>query len=163
MNYIAFFNVSKPKYTEIGTGSHAPGMMTVKELNLFAQGSCSEPRRCPMLWMQRLLGTLEGTWTTAATLMFLSRMFLLIPMIWGRSQTMIRTWKTLIIIDRFPWLAFYTSTFVRAGQELCWDSGYEVGSYHTSFFIHFTSKVGSIADKEIYCSCGSFNCRGRLL
>jgi len=49
---------------------------------------------------------------------------------------------------RFPWLAFYTSTFVRAGQELCWDYGYE---------------VGSIADKEIYCSCGSFNCRGRLL
>merc|ERR1712013_792980 len=43
---------------------------------------------------------------------------------------------------RFPWLAFYTSTFVRAGQELCWDYGYE---------------VGSIADKEIYCSCGSFN------
>jgi len=49
---------------------------------------------------------------------------------------------------RFPWLAFYTSTFVRAGQELCWDYGYE---------------VGSIEDKEIYCSCGAFNCRGRLL
>eukprot|EP00092_Neocalanus_flemingeri_P039054 GFUD01042514.1.p1 GENE.GFUD01042514.1~~GFUD01042514.1.p1 ORF type:complete len:1002 (-),score=358.73 GFUD01042514.1:84-3089(-) len=49
---------------------------------------------------------------------------------------------------RFPWVAFFTSTFVRAGQELCWDYGYE---------------VGSIADKEIFCSCGAENCRGRLL
>jgi len=53
-----------------------------------------------------------------------------------------------IYVLRFPWVAFFSSTFVRAGQELCWDYGYE---------------VGSIADKEIFCSCGAENCRGRLL
>jgi len=49
---------------------------------------------------------------------------------------------------RFPWISFFTSTYVRAGQELCWDYGYE---------------VGSIPGKEIYCCCGAHNCRGRLL
>merc|ERR1711915_96159 len=29
---------------------------------------------------------------------------------------------------RFPWIAFFTTTFVRAGRELCWDYGYKVGS-----------------------------------
>ena len=27
---------------------------------------------------------------------------------------------------RFPWIAFFASTFVRAGGELCWDYNYEV-------------------------------------
>ena len=27
---------------------------------------------------------------------------------------------------RFPWIAFFTSTYVRAGGELCWDYNYEV-------------------------------------
>jgi len=49
---------------------------------------------------------------------------------------------------RFPWIAFFTSTYVKAGQELCWDYGYT---------------VGSVPDKEIQCSCGSEYCRGRLL
>jgi len=49
---------------------------------------------------------------------------------------------------RFPWIAFFTSTFVRAGGELCWDYNYE---------------VGSIPGKELYCSCGSEYCRGKLL
>ena len=49
---------------------------------------------------------------------------------------------------RFPWIAFFTSTSVRAGQELCWDYNYE---------------VGSIPGKELYCSCGSDYCRGKLL
>jgi len=49
---------------------------------------------------------------------------------------------------RFPWVAFFTTAFVRAGQELCWDYNYE---------------VGSIAGKEIQCACGAESCRGRLL
>ena len=49
---------------------------------------------------------------------------------------------------RFPWIAFFTSTSVRAGSELCWDYNYE---------------VGSIPGKELYCSCGSDYCRGKLL
>ena len=49
---------------------------------------------------------------------------------------------------RFPWIAFFTSHFVRAGGELCWDYNYE---------------VGSIPGKELYCSCGSEYCRGKLL
>merc|ERR1712059_77965 len=49
---------------------------------------------------------------------------------------------------RFPWVAFFTSTHVGAGKELCWDYNYT---------------VGSIQDKVLYCSCGSEACRGRLL
>ena len=49
---------------------------------------------------------------------------------------------------RFPWIAFFTSHFIRAGGELCWDYNYE---------------VGSIPGKELYCSCGSEYCRGKLL
>merc|ERR1712080_235866 len=49
---------------------------------------------------------------------------------------------------RFPWIAFFASTFVRAGGELCWDYNYE---------------VGSIPGKELYCPCGSEYCRGKLL
>jgi len=49
---------------------------------------------------------------------------------------------------RFPWIAFFTTTFVRAGRELCWDYRYD---------------VGSVNGKVIHCACGSENCRGRLL
>ena len=49
---------------------------------------------------------------------------------------------------RFPWISFFTCSFVKAGQELCWDYNYE---------------VGSIPDKVIHCNCGSETCRGRLL
>ncbi|CAK5095199.1 unnamed protein product [Meloidogyne enterolobii] len=49
---------------------------------------------------------------------------------------------------RFPWCAFFTTKFVKAGQEITWDYMYE---------------IGSVANKVILCSCGSNNCRGRLL
>jgi len=49
---------------------------------------------------------------------------------------------------RFPWIVFFSSTYVKAGKELCWDYGYT---------------VGSVSDKEVLCSCGSEYCRGRLL
>jgi len=49
---------------------------------------------------------------------------------------------------RFPWISFFTCSFVKAGQELCWDYGYV---------------VGSVPDKVIHCNCGSETCRGRLL
>ena len=49
---------------------------------------------------------------------------------------------------RFPWIAFFTMSSVKAGAELCWDYNYE---------------VGSIPGKELYCSCGSDYCRGKLL
>lgn len=49
---------------------------------------------------------------------------------------------------RFPWVSFFASTFIRAGQELCWDYGYV---------------VDQVQGKEIYCECGADGCRGRLL
>jgi histone-lysine N-methyltransferase SETDB1 len=49
---------------------------------------------------------------------------------------------------RFPWISFFTSQFIKAGTELCWDYNYE---------------VGSVKDKELYCYCGTADCRGRLL
>lgn len=49
---------------------------------------------------------------------------------------------------RFPWLAFFTSRFVTAGQELCWDYNYV---------------VDQVEGKEIYCACGADECRERLL
>ena len=49
---------------------------------------------------------------------------------------------------RFPWVAFFASTHITAGEELCWDYNYQ---------------VDQVAGKEIYCQCGADNCRGRLL
>ncbi|KAJ8687450.1 hypothetical protein QAD02_023244 [Eretmocerus hayati] len=49
---------------------------------------------------------------------------------------------------RFPWVAFFALTYIRAGQELTWNYSYD---------------VGSIPGKSIPCMCGSSNCRGRLL
>ena len=49
---------------------------------------------------------------------------------------------------RFPWVAFFTTTYVRAGEELVWDYNYE---------------VGSVEGKRIDCCCGAGDCRGRLL
>lgn len=49
---------------------------------------------------------------------------------------------------RFPWVAFFTTTFVRAGTELVWDYNYQ---------------VGSVPGKRIDCCCGAEECRGRLL
>ncbi|BFZ05005.1 hypothetical protein BsWGS_08044 [Bradybaena similaris] len=49
---------------------------------------------------------------------------------------------------RFPWVAFFSGQYIRAGTELTWDYNYE---------------VGSVPDKVLYCYCGSPMCRGRLL
>lgn len=49
---------------------------------------------------------------------------------------------------RFPWVAFFSSRYIKAGTELSWDYNYE---------------VGSIKDKVLFCECGSTKCRIRLL
>merc|ERR1719469_74323 len=49
---------------------------------------------------------------------------------------------------RFHWVAFFTSCFVKAGEELSWNYGYE---------------IGSVPGKELFCTCGSDFCKGRLL
>ncbi|XP_014205106.1 histone-lysine N-methyltransferase eggless [Copidosoma floridanum] len=49
---------------------------------------------------------------------------------------------------RFPWVAFFALSYIRAGQELTWNYSYD---------------VGSIPGKVIPCKCGASNCRGRLL
>ncbi|KPJ18407.1 Histone-lysine N-methyltransferase eggless [Papilio machaon] len=49
---------------------------------------------------------------------------------------------------RFPWVAFFASTHIRAGVELTWNYNYD---------------VGSVPGKVLYCYCGANNCRGRLL
>ncbi|XP_013774016.2 histone-lysine N-methyltransferase SETDB1-like isoform X1 [Limulus polyphemus] len=49
---------------------------------------------------------------------------------------------------RFPWVAFFAMTYIRAGTELTWDYNYD---------------VGSVPGKVMYCYCGSSECRGRLL
>lgn len=49
---------------------------------------------------------------------------------------------------RFPWAAFFSSQFIRAGTELTWNYNYD---------------VGSVPGKVVYCYCGSLECKGRLL
>ncbi|XP_061381656.1 uncharacterized protein LOC116776497 isoform X3 [Danaus plexippus] len=49
---------------------------------------------------------------------------------------------------RFPWVAFFALTAVRAGGELTWNYNYD---------------VGSVPGKVLYCYCGAPTCRGRLL
>lgn len=49
---------------------------------------------------------------------------------------------------RFPWVAFFALTYIRAGTELTWDYNYD---------------VGSVPGKVLHCYCGSNDCRGRLL
>ncbi|ROT61434.1 putative histone-lysine N-methyltransferase eggless [Penaeus vannamei] len=49
---------------------------------------------------------------------------------------------------RFPWVAFFAISNIRAGTELTWDYSYE---------------VGSVPGKTKYCYCGARKCRGRLL
>jgi len=49
---------------------------------------------------------------------------------------------------RFPWIAFFALSYIRAGTELTWDYNYE---------------VGSVPDKTLLCYCGAPECRGRLL
>uniref|UniRef100_A0A914CZC6 Uncharacterized protein n=1 Tax=Acrobeloides nanus TaxID=290746 RepID=A0A914CZC6_9BILA len=49
---------------------------------------------------------------------------------------------------RLPEVAFFAKRFILAGEELCWDYGYE---------------PGTIPDREMVCKCGASDCRGRLL
>lgn len=49
---------------------------------------------------------------------------------------------------RFPKVAFFTSKFVKAGEELCWNYNYV---------------VGSVTGKRVYCFCGERYCSQRLL
>lgn len=49
---------------------------------------------------------------------------------------------------RFPWQAYFASTFIPAGTELVYDYGYE---------------IGSVDGKMLHCYCKSKNCKGRLL
>ena len=49
------------------------------------------------------------------------------------SPTFLCLFKTINFLFRFPWLAFFSSTYIKAGQELCWDYGYEVTLINISF------------------------------
>lgn len=49
---------------------------------------------------------------------------------------------------RFPWIAFFALCYIRAGTELTWNYGYD---------------VGSVPGKVLYCQCGAPTCRQRLL
>ncbi|XP_063898827.1 uncharacterized protein Egg isoform X2 [Helicoverpa armigera] len=49
---------------------------------------------------------------------------------------------------RFPWVAFFALSHIKAGTELTWNYNYD---------------VGSVPGKVLYCHCGAPNCRGRLL
>ncbi|XP_049838962.1 uncharacterized protein LOC126284229 isoform X1 [Schistocerca gregaria] len=49
---------------------------------------------------------------------------------------------------RFPWVAFFTNSFVPANTELTWNYGYD---------------VDSVPERVIICKCGETNCQGRLL
>lgn len=49
---------------------------------------------------------------------------------------------------RFPWVSFVAARHIKAGEELCWDYNYE---------------VDTVEGKQIYCNCGTSECRGRLI
>ncbi|CAF0970338.1 unnamed protein product [Rotaria sp. Silwood1] len=49
---------------------------------------------------------------------------------------------------RFPWVAFFTATNIKAGTELVWDYSYE---------------VDTVENRVLHCRCGSDECRHRLL
>ncbi|KAL1502081.1 hypothetical protein ABEB36_007279 [Hypothenemus hampei] len=49
---------------------------------------------------------------------------------------------------RFPWVAFFSSQFIRAGTELTWNYNYD---------------IGSVPGRELKCYCASLECKQRLL
>ncbi|CAF3298732.1 unnamed protein product [Rotaria socialis] len=59
------------------------------------------------------------------------------------QNVFIETWDV-----RFPWVAFFTATNVKAGTELVWDYSYE---------------VDTVENRVLHCRCGSDECRHRLL
>ncbi|XP_078416727.1 uncharacterized protein LOC144692043 [Cetorhinus maximus] len=48
----------------------------------------------------------------------------------------------------FPWVAFFTNRYIKAGSELTWDYRYS---------------TGSMPEEEIPCLCGSINCRNSIV
>uniref|UniRef100_A0A915EN98 Histone-lysine N-methyltransferase eggless n=1 Tax=Ditylenchus dipsaci TaxID=166011 RepID=A0A915EN98_9BILA len=58
----------------------------------------------------------------------------------------------MVLVDthdlRLPWVAFFTETFVKAGEELRWNYNYT---------------PNSVPGKVLLCKCGSTFCQGRLL
>ena len=48
---------------------------------------------------------------------------------------------------RFHTIAFFSMKFVPAGEELCWDYGYQ---------------IDTVEGKKIICHCNAENCKGRL-
>ncbi|CAF0907599.1 unnamed protein product [Adineta steineri] len=59
------------------------------------------------------------------------------------QNVFIETWDV-----RFPWVAFFTTSNIKAGTELVWDYSYE---------------VDTVENRELHCRCGSDECRHRLL
>ncbi|KAK0416391.1 hypothetical protein QR680_012458 [Steinernema hermaphroditum] len=57
-----------------------------------------------------------------------------------------------VIVDshdvRFPWVSFFATRLIRAGEELTWNYGYE---------------VGKVANRFLFCKCGERECKGRIL
>ncbi|XP_071990652.1 histone-lysine N-methyltransferase SETDB2 isoform X4 [Engystomops pustulosus] len=49
---------------------------------------------------------------------------------------------------KFPWVAFFTKSFIKAGTELTWEYNYD---------------IGSIPEKEIPCLCGHKTCRNVIV
>jgi len=49
---------------------------------------------------------------------------------------------------RFPWVSYFALDHIKAGTELAWAYGYD---------------VGNVSGKMIECYCESLNCKGRLL
>lgn len=49
---------------------------------------------------------------------------------------------------RFPWIAFFASRTIKAGEELTWNYNYT---------------VGDVPSKVLYCKCGAPNCKKRIL
>ncbi|CAF2506722.1 unnamed protein product [Rotaria sp. Silwood2] len=59
------------------------------------------------------------------------------------QNVFIETWDV-----RFPWVAFFTASNIKAGTELVWDYSYE---------------VDTVENRVLHCRCGSDECRHRLL
>ncbi|KAM4047126.1 histone-lysine N-methyltransferase SETDB2 isoform 2-T2 [Anomaloglossus baeobatrachus] len=48
----------------------------------------------------------------------------------------------------FPWVAFFTKSFIKAGTELTWDYNYD---------------VGNVPETEISCLCGHKKCKNKII
>ncbi|CAJ0597103.1 unnamed protein product [Cylicocyclus nassatus] len=54
---------------------------------------------------------------------------------------------------RLPWSSFFAIRNIKAGEELCWNYGYSPEALDPDRPRH----------RQLFCKCGSANCRGRLL